>query len=74
MRRGASFDANEAWWQLREKRQHLPTLQLTADHHLSNRVKPCTWKTDFAMSRPIVAIVCIGSSSESWEPQPATHF
>src|SRR5215469_10791898 len=30
---------------------------------------PCTWKTDFAMSRPIVAIVCIGSSSESWEPQ-----
>ena len=24
-----------------------------------------------AMSRPIVAIVCMASSSESWEPQPA---
>src|SRR5262245_25487903 len=27
---------------------------------------PCTWKTDLAMSRPIVVTVCIGSSSESW--------
>src|ERR1035438_8570797 len=24
---------------------------------------PCTWKTDLAMSRPIVVIVCIVSSS-----------
>src|SRR5215813_11445094 len=30
---------------------------------------PCTWKTDFAISRPIVEIDCIGCSSESWEPQ-----
>src|SRR4029078_2352071 len=35
---------------------------------------PCTWKTDFAMSRPIVATVCISSSSESWEPQRAPHL
>src|SRR6516164_8323163 len=32
---------------------------------------PCTWKTDFAISRPIVEINCIGCSSESWEPQSA---
>ena len=29
---------------------------------------PWTWKTDFAMSRPIVVTVCMSSSSESWEP------
>src|SRR5579859_6333570 len=28
---------------------------------------PWTWKTDLAMSRPIVATVCIACSSESWE-------
>ena len=34
---------------------------------------PWTWKTDFAMSRPIVVTVCMGSSSESWEPQQRPH-
>src|ERR1700752_4633225 len=34
---------------------------------------PCTWKTDFAISRPIVEIDCIGCSSESWEPQNGAH-
>jgi hypothetical protein len=29
---------------------------------------PCTWNTDLAISKPIVVIVCMGSSSESWEP------
>jgi hypothetical protein len=29
---------------------------------------PCTWKTDLAMSNPIVVIVFMDSSSESWEP------
>jgi hypothetical protein len=28
---------------------------------------PWTWKIDFAMSKPIVVIVCMGSSSESLE-------
>jgi hypothetical protein len=26
------------------------------------------WKTDLAMSKPIVVIVCMAHSSESWEP------
>src|SRR5215471_1020904 len=34
---------------------------------------PCTWKTDFAISRPIVEIDCIGCSSESWEPSNGAH-
>src|SRR5204863_1753280 len=34
---------------------------------------PWTWKTDFAMSRPIVVTVCMDSSSESWEPQQRPH-
>src|SRR5271165_5258209 len=34
---------------------------------------PWTWKTDFAMSRPIVVTVCMNSSSESWEPQQRPH-
>src|SRR5215475_11794684 len=37
MRRCASFDANEARWELREKLQDVPTLQLTADDHLPSR-------------------------------------
>jgi hypothetical protein len=38
VRGGASFDANEARRKLREKSQDLPTLQLTADHHLPGRI------------------------------------
>jgi hypothetical protein len=38
MRCGASFDANQARRKLREKSQDLPTLQLTADHHLPGRI------------------------------------
>src|SRR6266851_5046112 len=34
---------------------------------------PCTWKTDLAMSNPIVVTVCMDSSSESWEPQQRPH-
>jgi hypothetical protein len=29
---------------------------------------PWIWKTDLAMSKPIVVIVCMARSSESWEP------
>jgi hypothetical protein len=29
---------------------------------------PWTWKTDFAMSRPIVVTACMSGSSESWKP------
>ena len=32
---------------------------------------PWTWKTDLAMSKPIVVIVCMARSSESWEPLTA---
>src|SRR5262245_35785818 len=34
---------------------------------------PWTWKTDFAMSRPIVVIACMFGSSESWGPQQPPH-
>src|SRR5476649_2777217 len=33
---------------------------------------PCTWKTDFAMSRPIVVITCMFGSSKLWGPN-STH-
>jgi hypothetical protein len=33
-----AFDANEARRKLREKRQDLTTLQLTADNHLPDRI------------------------------------
>src|SRR5512141_940473 len=35
---------------------------------------PCTWKTDLAMSRPIVVIVCMARSSESWELNSPTSM
>ena len=33
-------------------------LQLPAHHHLAVGINACTWKTDLAMSRPIVVIDC----------------
>jgi len=38
MRRSASLDANQAWRQLLKERQHLATLQLTADDHLTRSI------------------------------------
>src|SRR5260370_41305362 len=35
VRRGGSLDAGQAWWQLLKERQHLATLQLAADDHLT---------------------------------------
>jgi hypothetical protein len=68
VRRGASLDPNQTYWQFLEERQDGATLQLAADEHLAGASTPWTWKTDFAMSRPIVVTVCMDSSSESWEP------
>jgi hypothetical protein len=63
--RGASFYADQACWQLLEERQDVTPLQLAPDDHLAAGV---TWKTDLAMSKPIVVIVCMGQPSEPWEP------
>jgi hypothetical protein len=49
------------------------TLQLAPDEHLAAVSTPWTWKTDFAMSRPIVVTACMSSSSESWEPLQRPH-
>ena len=38
VRRGASLDPNQAWWQLLEKRQDVASLQLTADDHLTGSI------------------------------------
>jgi hypothetical protein len=38
VRRGASLDADQAWWQLLKERQHVATLQLAADDHLAASV------------------------------------
>jgi hypothetical protein len=62
MRRGASLDANQAWRQLLEERQHVA---MTTWPPAST---PWTWKTDSAMSKPIVVTVCMARSSELWEP------
>jgi len=68
VRRGASLDANQAGWQLLKECQYVTTLELAADDHLAAASTPWTWKTDLAMSKPIVVIVCMTRSSESWEP------
>jgi hypothetical protein len=68
VRRGASLDANQAWRQLLKERQDVATLQLAADDHPATSVNAVNLKTDLAMSRPIVVIVCMDSSSEPWEP------
>ena len=38
VRRGASLDANQAWWQLLEERQDSAPLQLAADEHLARSI------------------------------------
>src|SRR5271165_3337791 len=38
VRRGASLDANQAWWQLLKESQHRPPLQLTTGDHLAGSV------------------------------------
>ena len=38
VRRGASLDANQAWWQLLEERQDVAAFELTADDHIAFRV------------------------------------
>jgi hypothetical protein len=38
MGRGTGLDANQAWRQLLEERQHVATLQLAADDHLAGGI------------------------------------
>jgi hypothetical protein len=38
MRRGASLNANQAWWQLLEEYQHVASLELTADDDIALRI------------------------------------
>ena len=40
MRRGASLDTNQAWWQLLKERQDVAALQLTANDHLPSASTP----------------------------------
>ena len=40
VRRGTGFDANQAWRQLLEECQHVPTLQLAAEDHLPSASTP----------------------------------
>src|ERR1700733_13501037 len=70
MVRGASLYAN----QLLKQSQDRPPLQLTTDDPLGRqRQRREPGKLILAMSRPIVVIVCMVSSSESWRPQQRPH-
>jgi hypothetical protein len=40
VRRGASLDANQAWWQLLEEHQDRAPLQLAADDYLPGAINP----------------------------------
>ena len=68
VRPGVSLDTNQAWRQLLEELQDRPTLQLTTDNHLASGINAVHLKTDLAMSRPIVVIVCMFGSSKLWGP------
>ena len=48
------------------------TLQLAPDEHLAAVSTPWTWKTDFAMSRPIVVTACMLGSLKSVVTPSAT--
>src|SRR6202051_2452136 len=59
-RHGGSFSKNSSTWR-RFNWRRMTTWPAAST--------PCTWKTDLAISKPIVVTVCMDSSSESWEPQ-----
>jgi hypothetical protein len=63
MGRGTGFDTNHARRQLLKEGQHVAPFDLATvdDTALRGFEKPT-----FAISSPIVVIVCMGSSSESW--------
>jgi len=44
MRCRTSFDADQAWLQLLEARQHIATLQLTANNHLASSINAMNLK------------------------------
>jgi hypothetical protein len=56
-----------------KERQDRAALQLAADNHLTRGINSVNLEADLAMSRPIVVIVCMGRSSESWEPYQRPH-
>jgi hypothetical protein len=67
MRRRAGFYTDQTRRQFLEERQHIATLQLAANDSLAASVNAVNLETDLAMSKPIVVIVCMARSSESWE-------
>ena len=58
VRRGAGFNAYQAWRQFLKERQDIAALHLPPDDY------SWTWNTDLAMSRPIVVTVCMLGSSK----------
>src|SRR5262245_65189171 len=69
MRRSAGFDANESRRQLLKEWQNVSALELTTNDYITCRVNSVDLKKRLAISRPMVVIVCMFGSSESWGPQ-----
>ena len=67
VRRGASFDADQALRQLLEKRKDLATLQLAADDHLASSINSVNLKDRFGDVETDCRNRSHGGSSESWE-------
>jgi hypothetical protein len=66
VRRGASLDPNQTFWQFLEERQDGARFNWRRMSTWPAASTPWTWKTDLAMSRPIVVTTCMSGSCESW--------
>ena len=51
MRRGTVFDANEAWGQLFEERQHIATLQPPTENHVAVTINAMDLKDRLCRNR-----------------------
>jgi hypothetical protein len=71
--RRMSSDTDQARRQLLEEGHHVAPLGLLAEDGIALRIDAVTGKAEFAMSRSIVVIVCMDSSSESWGTQWHPH-
>jgi hypothetical protein len=69
VRRGASLDPNQTYWQFLEERKDGATLQLAADEHLAGGINAVDLQAVTTIGLDIAkSVFQMSSSSESWEP------
>jgi hypothetical protein len=73
MREGAGFNTDQARRQLLEECQYIGSLELATNNDIAIPIYTMDLKNRLRDIQTDCRNVCMGSSSESWEPQPLPH-